>query len=251
MKRPRITLTGVDAGTDIFTLYSAVGGLDDVELAVLISLSPERNQRYPTLQEAEHILAWAQSYRFPCAIHVCGSSARRELLNAPGGGALEPLLPYVQRIQINGRVTADDLFKASQWYPAKEVLFQWQQFSGPPPMCFPASCGVLVDGSGGRGLSPAEWTCPVTTGPVGFAGGLSAANMRYEINRIRVLLAKMRAQFPVMAHGDAAQTFWVDMESGLRDTFDHFSVERAKSCVEEARFARNEPLPALEPAAGE
>jgi phosphoribosylanthranilate isomerase len=71
---------------------------------------------------------------------------------------------------------------------------------------------LLVDGSGGRGLSPERWVKPTTSKRVGFAGGLGPDNISAEYARIKEV-----------AEGD----FWIDMEGKLRDENDWFDTEKA------------------------
>jgi phosphoribosylanthranilate isomerase len=77
--------------------------------------------------------------------------------------------------------------------------------------------GILVDASGGRGISPVEWVRPPTDKRVGFAGGLGPDNLEQELPRI----------LDVSRFGD-----WIDMETGLRDDDDWFDVERARAVLE-------------------
>ncbi len=75
---------------------------------------------------------------------------------------------------------------------------------------------MLVDASGGRGITPAAWEAPATAKRVGFAGGLSPENMGWQLPLIRSV---------------AKPDFWVDMESSLRDPADQFSVTRAQAAI--------------------
>lgn len=78
----------------------------------------------------------------------------------------------------------------------------------------PGEHQLLVDASGGRGVSPAEWTRPNTTRAVGFAGGLGPDNLAGELPRIAAV---------------ARGPWWVDMETKLR-TDDWFDIALAERC---------------------
>jgi len=78
---------------------------------------------------------------------------------------------------------------------------------------------ILVDNSGGRGITPETWSRPDTVKPVGFAGGLGPDNLATELPRIGDLL-----------QGDH---WWIDMESKLRDDSGWFSTDRAIIAVQQ------------------
>jgi phosphoribosylanthranilate isomerase len=172
---PRITVTGVDERTPIDEMIRLVETYPCVEVGILYTETPEGRNRY---MRRRCITEWAQTFRKRCAIHVCGRSARANLFlgDAPG-------VYGVGRIQINGELTADQIRIACDRHTKAEIITQWKG---------PASCAgvarpnhaVLVDASGGRGLSPAEWVRPETTRPVGFAGGLGPDNLASELPRI-------------------------------------------------------------------
>lgn len=202
-----ITITGVDKCTsfeDISLLLDA-----GAEVAVLWTETPEGRNRYPSV-------SWMVNMRSRCrqygsiAVHVCGSGARKRLLKS--GGAL--FIHGFNRIQINGRVSVDDLCRVCDRYEV-EVITQ-NHATNAELLNYPmASHAILVDGSGGRGIAPAEWIRPITRKRVGFAGGLGPDNLAAELPKIAAV-----------ATGD----WWVDMESSVR-TDDWFDVEKALEAV--------------------
>ena len=74
---------------------------------------------------------------------------------------------------------------------------------------------LLVDGSGGRGVSPESWARPETYKQVGFAGEMGPENLALELPRIALV---------------AASESWVDMEGKLRPA-DWFDIGVARECV--------------------
>ncbi len=201
--KPFITVTGIDVMTDIGMLP----GLD-AEIGILYSANPEGRARYP---KREWIVETARNLP-RVSIHVCGSKARNELLL----GQLDDLVENAQRIQINGVVKMIEVRRVCERYPAKTIITQ----HGHPENKFivlveSLNHALLVDGSGGRGISPKEWNAPQTKKQIGFAGGLSASGLGYELGRIR------RTAFDFG---------WIDAESKLRIN-DRFSILLAVQMV--------------------
>jgi phosphoribosylanthranilate isomerase len=79
-----------------------------------------------------------------------------------------------------------------------------------------ASVDMLFDASGGRGISPADWPQAVNTTFCGYAGGLSPENVAQAVQII----------------GTRANRYWIDMESGVRDERDRFSLEKCRAVCE-------------------
>lgn len=195
-----VTMTGVDVHTDLQALP------DDIEIGVLFTKTTESRHRYPARRDAERILSELDGRRV--ALHVCGRAARDSLMR----GELADLTSRVQRLQVNGRVTPDELQHICRQYARHTVITQHTTANAD---LIGVECDnhvVLVDGSGGRGISPAAWFRPVTRKNVGFAGGLGPENIVGEITRIR---------------GVACGEWWIDMEGKLRDENDWFDVRRA------------------------
>jgi hypothetical protein len=215
-----ITVTGLDERTNLADAFRLVA--PDVEFGILVSLTPEGRHRYPSLL---WVLQAATALREHAAIHVCGSNARREAL----AGNLDPILTKVRRIQVNGTVSADELALFLRRFPSQVIITQHQPANA-SLMNIVDDTGrhaVLVDASGGRGISPDEWQRPAGAKPVGFAGGLGPDNLADEIPRIAAV-----------AHGH----WWVDMEGKLRDDGDWFDLARARAAID--AFRRVTPVAA-------
>lgn len=199
---PSITLTGIDERTDVSALISL-----DAEIGILYSATPEGRHRYPGkefIREASRALP-------RLAIHICGSPAREYLAE----GWLDDLLENAQRIQINGFVSPPECERVCAMYPEKMIITQ--HFPENTPLYLEPTMNhqVLVDASGGRGITPTFWRKPCTDKQVGYAGGLGVDNMVEQLEKIRAI---------------ARGNWWVDMEQKLR-VDGWFSIERAKDCV--------------------
>lgn len=215
MHKISLTLTGADEQTDLDPLRHYQG----VEIGLLYSANPE-GPRYPRLEW----LYEAARYLPHVALHVCGRQGRENLAS----GLLDPLVELVERIQLNGAVSTQQLSVVCRRYPEHTVITQ-AHLGNTELLAFEPSSAhnhaVLLDSSGGRGRLPTAWYRPLTDKPVGFAGGLSWENLPRELPRIMHVVRE--------ALGLEA-TYWIDMESSLR-TEDRFDVNIANLTVETFR----------------
>lgn len=207
-ERIGITLTGADEQTPLREL-DGLSRRQGVEIGLLFSANPEGRNRYPSetwLRGAVEVL------RQRCSVHVCGRQARERVL----GGELR-WIRRAGRLQLNGPAAAEDVWRALKVIP--HVVTQYAPRNpNLASLWLPGHC-LLVDSSGGRGLSPEGWARPPAplSKPVGFAGGLGPDNLAAELPRIAAV---------------AAGTWWVDMESKLRSEDDWFSLAKARACVD-------------------
>jgi len=199
---PFVTVTGADEHTDIGLLQAL-----DAEIGLLYTATPEGRNRYP---RKEWITATARNLS-RVAIHICGSNARGELLS----GWLDDLLEHAQRVQVNGTISREDCERLCVLYHDKTIITQHKPNNAHLLAVNAQNHALLIDASGGRGISPKVWQHPTTHKPVGFAGGLGPDNMAFELQRIALI---------------ANDPWWVDMEGKLRIN-DWFSCERARDAV--------------------
>lgn len=203
----RITLTGADERTSIDALVSLALDCSVVEIGLLFTASPEGRNRYPSLDWLKDA---AQALSGRCAIHVCGGAARAMLK----AGELAPVTLHAPRVQVNGVIPPADLPSLAD---RVDTLITQHCPSNSGLVHAPVDNHVLlVDGSGGRGISPEAWERPSTNKDVGFAGGLGPGNLCDELCRIGVV---------------ASGEWWVDMEGKLRKD-DWFDVAAARSAAE-------------------
>lgn len=206
---PKITLTGADERTTLESMSQLLLLDPRVELGVLCSWNPEGRHRYPSLDSIRVLTSFAGER---CAVHVCGSKARLALRE----GLLNDIVSPVGRIQINGRISAEEVANFCTMFPRQQIITQWRPTCSVNLDGLPSNHQILVDDSGGRGVLPEQWLRPRTLAIVGFAGGLNPENLAVELPKIKQV---------------AAGLWWVDMESGLRDRYDWFDVEKAKEAV--------------------
>lgn len=200
-----ITFTGVDDQTDPAELVRLA---DDYPVEFGLLLSPKRQglqPRYPTMANigwfvSELPLRWAA--------HLCGDAARDVIQY--GSCRHDDLLQHFTRAQIN---TADPYAKPSQignWAAERNVRAILQCRGDFPRI---ASVDVLFDASGGRGV----WPTATRSTFCGYAGGLRPDNVAAAIEVIQ-----QRVSTP----------YWIDMESGVRDEQDRFSIAKCRAVCE-------------------
>lgn len=194
-----LTLTGADEKTDISELSEL--SLKS-EIAILYSATNKDN-RYPRREWIKEALPELTR----CAIHICEKSAREQLIKKE----LDDILFYVQRIQVNGTVSFEELVSICLLYSSYEIITQYNPENEILNYTKFDNHSILIDGSGGRGISPETWSAPDVDKPIGFAGGLGPDNLKEEMVKIKQV-SKWGA--------------WVDMESKLR-VDDWFSVDKA------------------------
>lgn len=204
-----LALTGADERTPIADLIRFADA--GVEIGFLYTYSPDGRHRYPNLR---WIIDAADALGGRCAIHVCGARAKTSFTHG-----MDYLRGRAKRFQINGDVSRDDLIWACEFYPGQKIITQHTPKNSILVFAdFLENHEILVDASGGRGISPAEWKRPKTPKRVGFAGGLGPNNIAAELPKIATV---------------AGDDWWIDMGGKLRDSDDWFSVEKAAKVIAE------------------
>lgn len=215
---PSITVTGADEQTDLAEL-----GKLDCEVGILYSATPEGRNRYPRLSWIEEALEFLPN----ASLHVCGKTARDQVVNARP--EITRAVNAAKRIQVNGTLTTTQVYVLLARYE-KPIITQHNALND--HLCFIRNNErheLLVDASGGRGISPEKWELPDTNKVVGFAGGLGPMNLKSELARI-IELPQVRTR-----------GFWVDMEGKLR-VDDWFLVALAEDVVGQFHEATSELL---------
>jgi N-(5'phosphoribosyl)anthranilate (PRA) isomerase len=201
-----ITFTGVDDETDPSELVQLA---DDYPVEFGLLFSPKHQgirARYPSLAT----ISWlTEELPLRWAAHLCGADARAWLHDDHCNHDLRAF----QRVQIN---TADPLVQPSvvgKQAARRNLRAILQSRSRFPQV---ESVDVLFDASGGRGVSPADWPQAVNATFCGYAGGLNPENVAQAVQII----------------GTRAARYWLDMESGVRDAHDRFSVAKCRAVCE-------------------
>lgn len=232
MSMPLLTLTGVDAQTDPLWMRGAVqrlvrnNGVCALEFGILRSPRAGTHNRYPDRKAVKALLG-ATNNSGDYAFHLCGEYAR--MVEEERWDALSDIIDFDQvgRVQVNLPRTATDIAFSAR------ILLMWRfsVFIGRPvilqvrDMPFPAAPpGVhfLQDSSCGTGKVPDSWATKTDEAhraktPCGFAGGLAPGNVEAHIGKMR--------------QNTANTAFWVDCETGVRDSQDWFQIKAADRMI--------------------
>jgi phosphoribosylanthranilate isomerase len=197
-----VTFTGVDAHARIPLLPP------NCEIGVLFTAKPEGRNRYPSRSTLHNLLTEMKSWN--CALHVCGREAKQLVM----AYMAHDLTHLVQRIQLNGTHTIGEIEAVCEMYSDHEIITQHTQNNIHLLEVQAPNHAILVDASGGRGLSPGEWVRPDTKKRVGYAGGIGPDNIREEHAKICAISSRF-------------ENVWIDMEGKLRDDDDWFDYSKA------------------------
>ncbi len=215
MSKPRfITFTGVDEHTSISEMF-ALHQQYPIEWGVLFSKSRAGTGRYPRLEFITALVADYPSMNF--SAHLCGEYAR-DVIQNDRCEVDEVIHNRFWRAQINTSAPGVNLQFLAQWGAQNHLT--------PILQCrdeFPADFGIgwLFDASGGRGIEPKEWPRPRSNWHAralmkGYAGGINPANVAQHVQAI----------------GTHDASYWIDMESGVRDERDRFDLARCRAVCE-------------------
>jgi hypothetical protein len=211
MRPEFITFTGADERTDLRRMI-ALSAQYPIEWGILFSPKRQgRENRYPAIHHIEWMLDNAPSLRY--AAHLCGQDAR-DVLERGKSQYDELLNHFFTRVQINTTQHVDTL-AVKEWADALSLHAIVQCRAS-----FPDDANVewLFDKSGGRGIEQTIWPQPPAGRRVGFAGGLGPANVAQAIG--------------TMTAGVPDARYWIDMESGLRDPEDRFTLHKCRLVCE-------------------
>lgn len=209
----KITFTGIDSSTNLDLLPS------NVEYGILFTTNPNNRNRYPSIQEIKDISTYLSNKGFKLALHVCGSGAKELILK----NSLDFINKF-NRIQLNGKHSIEQIESICSLYPLHEIITQHNQNNIHLLEVNSFNHSILIDSSGGLGISPVEWTIPITTKNIGFAGGLSPDNIFSEFEKFKHLMKN---------------DSWIDLESKLRDHNDFFSIDLANSMYSKFKILSN------------
>lgn len=225
MALDRVTLTGVDAHTDLAALALLSAAHPRVEWAILSSRERAGHPRYPDD-------AWLPEFLAACAgarraIHLCDAHVDAFIA---GDEAMRAKAAAFGRVQLNFSQRATPkapapLRRAIAAFGGRVILQHNDDNAAliDALRAAGADVDVLFDASSGRGLRPGSWPAPLPGLRCGYAGGLGPGTITAELPRI--------------AAAAAGRDFWVDMASSLRDAAGAFSLAACERVLDEAARA--------------
>lgn len=215
----KLTLTGLDARTDVGGIKKLISDFENIEFGILRSPKVGMSPRYPVASAIRGIT----SYVYPqnLAFHLCGRYAR--MVHSLEWGELCDIIDFdlVGRVQVNSTECDDKALITLQRFSAhidKPVVMQWRgdRFPAVPVL------QVLQDRSGGQGIEEETWIgpdplCRRFSSFIGYAGGLNPSNIA--------------AALPNIKKAAGGLPFWIDCESGIR-TDDWLDLDKCRQMAE-------------------
>jgi len=209
MGQKYITVTGVDESTKLEDIQNLLDQ-PNTEVGFLYTKDPEGRHRYPSRDWLTKALPLLKGRK---ALHICGGRAREELFF----GVLDDLVEHVWRIQVNGGFkNILEVYEICNRFKHHDIITQHNTKNDYLRSVPYANHMILVDGSGGRGISPEVWTRPVCTQITGYAGGMGPDNILTELPKIDQI---------------AQANYWIDMEGKLRSEDDWFQCSLALDVI--------------------
>lgn len=222
----RVTITGADDNASIQEMVDLSSEFPFVEWAILVSKNREGSDRYPArawcgeLESSARELVYSDRQGLMrIAMHVCGAWARQAFTGSLNWGELPAVRSIAQRVQVNGTPSS----RLCSIFPAVEP---WQQFifqfpRGAEYVLAARAAGFnavpLLDESGGRGVSRSDWPAMLPGVYCGRAGGIGPYNVASVIEAIQ---------------NTCSDPFWIDMEGGVRDSWDRLDMAKVRRVLE-------------------
>lgn len=231
-----ISIAGVDDGASIADLKDLVNSYPQLELGVLYFDEAQNKPRYPSKQWRQEFLSVIPKDRI--SIHLCGAKVFQEVLKV--NFHLSPIWTEISKygrvqLNINSRKTDFDSKEVFEIYTKLlslgcNIVLQFNEKSEQDILKYLAYCpqrarrhiDVLVDYSRGTGMELNSLTVLLVNEYfkghfVSFAGGINPTNVKQSVLNIE----KIRKSFD----------FGIDLESGVRDNFNRFSIAKLKDLL--------------------
>lgn len=218
-----VTITGADDSTPVDALIEVSRMYPFVEWGILLSNSRTGTPRYPSVECVESL----KRSGLLLSAHLCGTIARTIMLGTAGAAyTLHPAEEF-GRIQINGYVPgcASNLPGGRRdGYRVVEYILQARDevmvaACSLDSVKSRSQCSILFDPSGGRGERAERWPRTLPGVRMGYAGGITPANVVDVLGEIREA-----------NRGQSAA--WIDMESGVRDSCDRLDTAAVRAVLE-------------------
>lgn len=204
-----ITFTGVDNKT------SGIGMRElsmqyPIEWGILFS--PVRQGKHPRFPSLSFIDTLTSNYTLRYSAHLCGDYASEVIVS--GESRFDGMVHHnFTRAQLNTRRKGLPYGLIGDWAAGigiRAIIQVREEFL---PL---TQVDLLFDPSGGKGIAQSHWPEPTTETYCGYAGGLNPSNVADEVLRM----------------GRYGRSYWIDMETGVRDGNDNFSLDLCRQVCE-------------------
>jgi N-(5'phosphoribosyl)anthranilate (PRA) isomerase len=214
-----VTITGADDRVDPSALAQLSYEFPFVEWGILLSASRRGTARYPSYEW----VALLCELPLRRSAHLCGSAAR-----ATAEGILLSGIPSgFDRVQVNGyesRYVPGLKSLVESGVMTEKLILQCRHENALQQCANDARdigrASVLFDPSGGKGLEPFSWPRAPHGAAIGYAGGINIANVEQVVHDISA------------ANGHLVPSYWIDMESGVRDEDDDLDLDLVREVLE-------------------
>lgn len=225
-----VTFTGIDENTNFEHLlkiedYPSI--VENVEFGILFSpKSQGKVKRYPSLDFIKQ-LTTVDAPGLIYAAHICGKYSK-EIITT-GECSISDFLVECgfKTVQVNTAVP-NVVDKITQWankYGFQVIVQCRDQFPDDTRVSW------LYDTSGGRGNVPKTWPKLSEFDYCGYAGGITPDNVKSILRTI------------IEDNGlDSGQSYWIDMETGIRNEDDDFDPKLCIKVLEQINMLHAELL---------
>lgn len=241
MKLKTITCSGANEHTDIERLIELMQMYPEMELGIQVSGKKASlgSPRYFWLMRLYRMLREQRTISAGIALHL-----NQDWVESFCVGTVPPVLvdwlqmkigdkPFISRVQLNfkigreARPVADVLVATIKRYPRQRFILSYNEdnaeFINKLHDNYQFNFDCLFDNSFGEGIAPTEWLAPVFNDVFqGYAGGLSADNVKDQLNIIALQVPTDREIF-------------IDAEGQLKGDDKHFSISKCRQFIENAR----------------
>ena len=228
----KVTVTGADDSVSPNSLSDLAEAFPFVEFGILLSKNSMGSNRFPSEYWLRNLVETCLGRQLNFSGHICGSWVREALMgNWPDFSKLHiNFQKLFQRWQLNTHarphrynlIRLHDLIQSLE-ICHQSVIFQYDNKNTEMIETLTGlqeNTSILFDLSHGSGVLPNEWPKPLDI-PCGYAGGLSAENLKQQLEIISEIV------------GD--KTIWIDAETHLRSSNDTvFSISKVIRFLETA-----------------
>lgn len=214
-----ITFAGIDESCSVEELIALARKEPRLEYAFLYQDFSVQKPRYPSYGWILETAGRLRGAGVPLALHVCGNLVA-EVVNLSGLTQL-PARTFFDRIQLNAPIQEAQHASfgyLADWLAPTKVITQQPVNPNLHLKARRRTHQVVFDGSLGRGILPERWDAPLEGVFCGYSGGLGPETISNAL--------------PIIFDAAGKADFWIDMETGLRDEHNAFSIHRAERTLE-------------------